>query len=410
MLPTGKFTTPAALTSDPSASDITTKRAKITWTTDRTSDSKVAIGTRSGQYSPSEVGSSNQVTSHSLDLDNLSAGTTYYYVVKWTDEDGNTGTSQEFTFTTSPAPLFKEVETTKVNLSSGIITFTTKGANRVSLFYGTSESFGGVQTINTSSAESRYSIEISGLTDGTKYYYALSAFDSENNEYKSNIFSFTTPPRPRINNLRFQPVAGEPTSTQEITWNTNVPSTSTITYGIVGTNGIDTQDSQLKTEHKIIIKGLQDDSRYFITAQSRDTDGNLAVSDRQEFKTALDTRPPNVSEISIEQSIRGTGAEARGQIIVSWKTDEPSTSQVGYAEGSDATVFNNRSTEDTQLTTEHIVVISDLPTSRVYSIQPISRDKANNPGTGTPESAIIGRASESVLTIIFNTLQKVFGL
>lgn len=410
MLPTGKFTTPAALTSDPSASDITTKRAKITWTTDRTSDSKVAIGTRSGQYSPSEVGSSNQVTSHSLDLDNLSAGTTYYYVVKWTDEDGNTGTSQEFTFTTSPAPLFKEVETTKVNLSSGIITFTTKGANRVSLFYGTSESFGGVQTINTSSAESRYSIEISGLTDGTKYYYALSAFDSENNEYKSNIFSLTTPPRPRINNLRFQPVAGEPTSTQEITWNTNVPSTSTITYGIVGSNGIDTQDSQLKTEHKIIIKGLQDDSRYFITAQSRDADGNLAVSDRQEFKTALDTRPPNVSEISIEQSIRGTGAEARGQIIVSWKTDEPSTSQVGYAEGSDATVFNNRSTEDTQLTTEHIVVISDLPTSRVYSIQPISRDKANNPGTGTPESAIIGRASESVLTIIFNTLQKVFGL
>ena len=222
--------------------------------------------------------------------------------------------------------------------------------------------------------------------------------------------SFTTPPRPRINNLRFQPVAGEPTSTQEISWSTNVPSTSTITYGIVGSNGTDVQESQLKTDHKIVIRGLQDDSRYFIVAQSRDADGNLAVSDRQEFRTSLDTRPPELNELSIEQSIRGTGAEARGQIIVSWKTDEPSTSQVGYAEGSDATVFNNRSTEDTQLTTEHIVVISDLPTSRVYSIQPISRDKAGNPGTGTPESAIIGRASESVLTVIFNTLQKVFGL
>jgi hypothetical protein len=410
LLPTGKFTNPASLTSDPDANNITTKRARITWTTDRASDSKVAIGTKSGQYSPSEVGSSDQVTSHAIDLDNLSAGTTYYYIVKWTDEDGNTGTSQEFTFTTSPAPLFKEVETTKVGLSTAIVSFTTKGATRISLFYGTSESFGGVQSINTSVAESRYSIEMTGLSDGTKYYYALSAFDSENNEYQSNIFSFTTPPRPRINNLRFQPVAGEPTSTQEITWATNVPSTSTITYGVVGSNGIDVQDSLLKTDHKIVIRGLQDDSRYFIIAQSRDADGNLAVSDRQEFRTALDTRPPQVSEISIEQSIRGTGAEARGQIIVSWKTDEPSSSQVGYAEGSDATVFNNRSTEDTQLTTEHIVVISDLPTSRVYSIQPISRDKAGNPGTGTPESAIIGRASESVLTVIFNTLQKVFGL
>jgi hypothetical protein len=410
MYPTGKFTTPATLTSEPESTGITTKRATIEWSTDRASDSKVALGTKSGSYGASEVGSSDQVTSHEIELDNLAAGTTYYYVVKWTDEDGNTGTSQEYSFTTKPAPVIKEVNPARVGLTSTTITFTAVGANKVNLYFGESESFGGLESINTSSVESSYSMELAGLKDGTKYFYQLSAFDSEGSEYKGNIFSFSTPPRPRITNLEFEPVKGEPTSTQSVTWTTNVPSTSTVTYGKVGTNGKDIQDSELVTEHKIIIRGLEDDSRYFLVAQSRDKDGNLATSDQQNFKTALDTRPPSVFDVTVEPSIRGTGAEARGQVIVSWKTDEPSTSQVGYAEGSSATVFNNKTTEDTQLTTEHIVVVSDLPTSRVYSIQPISYDKARNAGLGTGESAIIGRASESVLTVILNTLQRVFGL
>src|SRR5690606_6369692 len=104
------------------------------------------------------------------------------------------------------------------------------------------------------------------------------------------IFSFQTPPRPRIANLQFQPVKGEPTSTQLVTWTTNVASTSAVNYGIVGTAGTDIQNSTPKTSHSIKISNLQDDSEYFIVAQSRDEAGNLAVSDRQQFRTALDTR------------------------------------------------------------------------------------------------------------------------
>jgi len=410
LLPTGKFTEPAELISEPETSDTTTRRTKIQWTTDRASDSKVAIGTKSGEYSAAEIGNSDQLVVHEIGLDNLAAGTTYYYNVKWTDDDGNTGESQEYTFTTKPAPIIKEVNPAKIGLTSTVINFTSVDATKVNLYFGESESFGGLQSINTSLDETTYNMEITGLKDGTKYYYQLSAFDSEGSEYDGNIFSFTTPPRPRITNLRFQPVIGEPTSTQSVTWTTNVPSSSTVTYGKVGTNGTDIQISKLEIEHKITISGLEDDSEYFLIAQSRDADGNLAVSDRQVFKTALDTRPPEVSDVSIETSIRGTGVEARGQVIASWKTDEPSTSQVGYAEGSTATVFNNKTTEDTQMTTEHIVVLSNLPTSRVYSIQVMSYDKARNIGLGESEASIIGRANESVLTIILNALQRIFGL
>jgi hypothetical protein len=409
MIPTGKFTSPATLVANPEVSDITTRRATITWSTDRSSDSKIAIGTSSGQYSASEIGNSTQVTAHSISLDNLSAGTTYYFVAKWTDEDGNTGTSSEFVFSTLPPPTLKEISTTFISLTSAKVQFTSKNAAKVSLLYGKNEGFGGIQTINTSTEESTYTVDLPELDDGTKYFFKLVSYDSENNSYESSVFSFTTPPRPRILNLRFQPIAGEPTSTQRVTWQTNVPATSSVTYGKVGATGVETVDPKLVTEHEITIRDLEDDSEYFLVANSRDGDGNLATSDRQIFRTALDTRPPKISNITIESSIRGTGAEARGQVIVSWHTDELATSQVAFAEGSGAASFNNRTAEDQGLSLEHIVIVSDLPTSKVYSIQPVSKDKSGNSGEGQTQSAIIGRASDNVLTIVLNSLKKVFG-
>jgi hypothetical protein len=408
-IPTGKFTTAAALVAEPTVSDITTKKAVIRWSTDRASDSKISIGTTSGQYSNSEIASSDQVSAHQIDLDNLSAGTTYYIVAKWTDEDGNTGTSQEYTFTTAPPPTLKEAVTLKISLTGTTIQFTSKNATKVSLLYGKSEGFGGIKTINTSLAESTYTVELTGLEDGVKYFYQLISYDAEGGAYPGNVFSFATLPRPRITNLTFQPVAGEPTSTQKVSWITNVPSTSTVTYGKVGTAGIDSADSTLTTSHEITIRDLEDNSQYFLVAQSRDASGNLATSDRQVFQTALDTRPPKISDISIESSIRGTGAEARGQVVVSWRTDELSTSQVAYAEGSDAVAFNNKTAEDSALSFEHIVIVSDLPTSKVYSIQPVSNDKSGNSGKGEVQSAIIGRASDSVLAIVLATLKNIFG-
>jgi hypothetical protein len=408
-IPTGKFTSPATLVADPTVSNITTRRATITWSTDRASDSKIAIGTSSGQYSPSEIGNSSQVSAHQIDLDNLSAGTTYYLVAKWTDEDGNTGNSSEFVFTTLPPPSLKEIETVSIGLTSAKIQFTSKNATKVSLFYGKSEGFGGIQTLNTSATESTYTVDLSGLDDGTKYFYKIVSYDSEGNSYEGSTFAFTTPPRPRIFNLRFQPVAGEPTSTQRVTWQTNVASTTSVQYGKVGTNGAETVDSKLVTDHEMTVRDLEDDSEYFLLASSRDADGNLAVADRQVFRTALDTRAPKISGITIESSIRGTGAEARGQVIVSWRTDEPASSQVAFAEGSGATTFNNRTAEDLALSFEHIVIVSDLPTSKVYSVQPVSKDKSGNAGKGETQSAIIGRASDNVLTIVLNSLKKVFG-
>lgn len=409
-LPTGRFTSPANQTAQAVVSNISTRKATIRWATDRVSDSKISIGTKSGAYEPFQIASPDQVTDHVVELGNLTAGTTYYAKATWTDEDGNTGMSNEFSFRTADAPSTQEALTTRVGLSSAQIRFTSVSAARVVIQYGKSDSFGGSKEIATSLSRSTYDIELVGLDDATKYYYRLNTYDADGNEYiGSTVLTFTTPARPRISDLRFEPVAGEPTSTQRVTWTTNVDTTSSVTYGKEGTNGTDILNSNLTREHEIIIRGLDDNSIYFLIAQSRDAGGNLAASDRQTFKTALDTRPPKISNVAVETIVKGTGSEARGQIIVTWSTDEPATSQVAFGEGSNSSSITSLSTEDANLTTEHVVIISDLSPAQVYNVQAVSRDNARNEAKSEGEAAIINRATDSILSIIVNVLQQIFG-
>ncbi len=410
--PTGRYTEPARLTADsdqPKERDITTRSATVYWFTDRESDSRIALGTSPGTYAAQEIGNSTQTASHSVNLSNLEAGKTYYYIAKWTDDDGNTGQSQEHSFRTLPAPSFKDVSPDNLTVSSTSVKFTVSSASKVKLYYGKNESFGAIKQIDVSNEESTYAIDVSELDDGVKYYFKLNGLDNEGNEYQGDVYSFTTPARPRISDLAINTVEGESSSTKVVTWKTNVPANSAVTFKTSNGAAKDLADSVLKTDHSITIRGLEDSSDYSLFATSRDAAGNTATSETRTFRTSEDTRPPKISDISIESSVRGSGSEARGQIIVSWKTDEPATSQVAFGQG-EAGKLTSRTARDDRLSLEHTVVISDLPTSSIFQIQPISADKAGNGELGDTQTAIIGRASENVFSLIFNALQKIFGI
>ena len=85
------------------------------------------------------------------------------------------------------------------------------------------------------------------------------------------------------------------------------------------------------------------------------------------------------------------------------------SSQVAFSQGQTGTL-TSFTAEDGRLSTEHTVVLSDLSTSTVYKLQAVSFDKARNAGKSEVQTAIIGRGSENVFTIIFNALQQIFGL
>jgi hypothetical protein len=412
LLPTGKYTAPANLVSGPNTSSVGTRTANVIWSTDRASDSSIEYGLSSGNYFKTQASNSDQATSHNIQLNNLQAGTTYYYRALWTDADGNTGTSNEMKFTTLPAPTVSNVSVSNINLYNATINFTTTGAAQAEVYYGPNGSFANTQMLNTSSSTSTYSVPLSSLSAGTTYTLKVDPFDSEGNEYDQTIFTFSTPQAPQISNIEFSPVPGALTGTEQVSWTTNVPTSSQISYAKQNqslSSGQEAINSTLSKAHTITMSDLVYNTPYQLIATSQDALGNVANSDLQIFHTGLDTRPPIIGDVTIQPSIRGTGASASGQVIVAWKTDKPGSSQVAYGEGSGGG-YTSKTAENTAQVTDHVVVISNLPTSQVFHLQAISKDVAGNTGVSKNQTTIIGQATESALDIVFNALQSVFGL
>jgi len=89
-----------------SATEISTSTAKIIWTTNESSDSKIYYNNLTpinvSATSTSNVIDTSLVTSHSLGLTGLTSTTTYYYFVVSKDSSGNTATSSESSFVILP--------------------------------------------------------------------------------------------------------------------------------------------------------------------------------------------------------------------------------------------------------------------------------------------------------------------
>lgn len=411
LLPDGKFVVPANLTSDPVASSVTTKKAIVSWSTDRTADSKIAYGLSSGDYLDEEVSNSTHVTSHILTLTNLSPGTTYYYVTKWTDEDGNTGTSAESTFETAPPPSTEEPITKSTGLESALIEFVSKNAAKVKIYYGESSAFGGTKEVVTGSVEGSHTVEIAGLKDGTKYYYKINSFDNEGEEYEGEIHSFETLPRPKITDIKVNQVKGTAQSTLLVDWTSNTKISSIITYFPTSNPdaAVDQVELDLKSGlHRMLLTNLLPQTSYSLIIKGKDFAGNQATSQVIDIITAADTRPPQITDLKAEGEILGVGEEATAQLVVSFKTDEPGTAQIEYGEGS-GTNYAQKTQEDGSLTNHHLVIITGLTPSKVYHLRALSKDKADNLGVSLDKAVITPKATENALDLVVTSMSEIFG-
>ncbi len=414
LVPTGKYTEAAGLSSGPTVSAITTKKAVISWVTDRDSDSKIAYGTTSGSYFTSEPSNSTQTDDHSITLSELTPGTTYYYKAKWTDEDGNTGISSEKTFATDSAPTVTDPKLKRAGLTDVDLEFKLKGSSKVKVYYGITTAFGGVKELATSTSESTYTLNIDTLLYGTKYFYKINGFDNEDNEYEGSTLSFETLPRPKIANVRIQEVRGTAQTTALITWTTNTETSSIVTYYPSDDAGAarDEVNVTLVKQHRVVLRNLLPKRDYSLVVKGRDKSGNEAASEPQKFTTATDTRPPQIQDMRVEgstQAVRGgSSQEQTAQLVVSWNTDENSTSQVEFGEGT-GTTYSQKSQEDTNLTTNHVIVISGLTPSRVYHLRALSKDSVGNAGSSVDTVTITPKASDSALDLVITNLQGIFG-
>jgi hypothetical protein len=129
----------------------------------------------------------------------------------------------------------------------------------------------------------------------------------------------------------------------------------------------------------------------------------------QHFRTATDSRPPTISDITIETQIQGVGEEAKAQVVISWNTDEPASGQIQYGPGLSSDSYPSQSVKEGAFAESHVIVLSELKASQTYHLRVWVADKAGNESLSGDNVVITGRANTSVLNVILQNLQRTFG-
>ena len=163
-----------------------------------------------------------------------------------------------------------------------------------------------------------------------------------------------------------------------ITWTTNQPSSSQVGYGTTtGSGSLSPLNPALVTSHTVTLTGLTPGTTYDYAAISADSAGS-ATSSSFTFSTAVPL--PVISGVTAS-SVTATSA------TITWTTDQPSSSQVGYGT---TTSYGFLSTPNPMLVTSHSVTLTGLTPGSTYEFAAIS---SNSAGPVTSGNFVFSTAS-----------------
>lgn len=403
----GNYNAPPAIVSEPKAAS-SFDQATITWVTDRPSTSFVYYGTSPTQLSESK-GTLDTTTEHSVVITGLKASTTYYFKVQSFDNnrsyDISTAYSQLYTLKTAETASIFNVQSANPTLSSILLSWQTSVETTSQVQYGLTRDYGFTQDDDSGSTASHI-FQLGDLASGTTYHYRIVSTTAYGSQIYSDDYTFTTIARPRVTNITFQPVDTANTLAVQVSWTTNVPTSSEVDYSALGTKKAESAPD-LVLQHQIVINDLASSTDYEFTIQGRDQYGNQATSERQIWHSGVDTKAPTITQLSISPTTVDGSGNAKAQLIISWHTDEPSTTQVLYGPGS-STKLDKKSAMDPQPTVDHVVVLSGLDLAQVYRIQPVTRDISGNTTYGAKLATVTPDRQVSPLDVVLDTLQRIF--
>ncbi|MDI6603230.1 MAG: fibronectin type III domain-containing protein, partial [Patescibacteria group bacterium] len=263
-----------------------------------------------------------------------------------------------------------------------------------------------LETGNSKELVTYHEVKLIGLTPNTLYHYEVRSKAQLGDWAKSGDRTFTTKAlRPEISDLKFIEVTDY---TATLSWKTSVPCDTLIEYTNTITNETKTQgELSLLRDHVFTLVNLEYNTPYTLTITATDELGNKVVSPTLTFSTGEDIIPPEITQVRTDTALSPRGD--RVQTIISWRTNEPASSQVFYQEGI-APVEKMESTPlDKTLVTRHIVVITTFKPGTVYKFYVQSADAAGNLSQSTDYTVLTPHRRESVIRIIIKNFEETFG-
>lgn len=380
-----------------SVSAITTQGFTVTWDTDEVSSSSVAYAANafSGSFTTSTSGTMVDSatglvgSAHSMTITGLTPETVYYFHVASADPSGNRSYDNNdgtgYDVTTLSGPSISNVTVDSVDNSQAVITWQTNNVSDSTVYYATNAALLGAANSTNDSLVNNHSVTLTGLTQGTIYYfYVTSANALDNNS--GNYYSFTTSNDSDGPVIASQSASNITDTGALITWNTNEGGTSQVAYGT--TTGELNISSQLSTtynqNHSVSLSNLVANTTYYYTVTSVDISGNETTSIESSFTTRYtlvedtpDIAIPTISSVSVAP-ISDTTA------VINWITNEATTSRISYGTSSGA--LTSQTTLNSYLNTSHAELVNGLTANTTYYYTVTSADDSGNSAVSTEGS------------------------
>lgn len=405
---------PVISTEGPVVETLTNNSAKIIWITDRKSNSVIRFKAKEEGIDPEESSSLKQygnfkelTIDHQVVLASLNSGTSYQYQVQSSDVLGNTSKSDWKEFNTEMTPSIYDVIISEITLNSVVVSWKTNVVTSSKVEYGETINYNDSVEDKDLTKVAKHSIKLNNLKSGTAYHFRVRGMDNEGNSLVSADYSFTTFTLPQIKTYQIEEIAER---TIKLNWKTNVETDSTLKYTNLETNITKIQgEDGMSSIHNFTLKGLNPGIEYLLQIQGRDIYGNQAITSEFTATTLADNTIPEIKQIRTETAI-SSGKSDVVQTIISWKTNEQTTSQILWEEGiSRDEEPQNSTSEDENYTTNHITVITSFKPASVYRFRIQGKDRAGNVAQSQDFTILIPEKTKSVIQIIISNFENTFG-
>ncbi|MBP9732267.1 MAG: fibronectin type III domain-containing protein [Candidatus Magasanikbacteria bacterium] len=256
-------------------------------------------------------------------------------------------------------------------------------------------------------------VEIKNLQPNTLYHYRVISRTIAGAETVSADFTFRTAAEvTEINTYKFDVISA---NEARIMWVTSAPTDSSVAFTPYrgGVPDLDSKqfvkDASFVTQHSLTLSELEAGVVYDIELSGVDYGGNTVRELIQGFSTTDTDLAPIISQIQTDSAII-PGSTEKIQTIISWNTNELSTSRVYYRKGfaTNETPFTEMTTLDLGYVKKHIVVVSNFESGQVYQFAVESTDSSGNTALSNTITILTPRKEESVFQVIMSNFEDLF--